>query len=204
MRLSLIALLVAGAFAETVALEKRATAWPTRLFAPYCDVLLWPTFDTAASGAKTGAYYYHLAFVTANSAGEPAWGSSVGMDQNWYGEMLTKLRNAGGDAIISFGGAIGTDLALYWTDVNTIAAKYQQVITQYGLSRVDFDVEGHAAEDSASIDRRNKAIVILKRNNPGLHVSYTLAVFPGGLATSGLNIIKNAVSNGAKIDSNFK
>jgi hypothetical protein len=89
-------------------LEKRATSWPSKVFAPYCDVLLWPTYDAANAGAQSGAFHYTLAFITADGSGNPAWGASVGLSQNWYGDLLKKLRDAGGDVIISFGGAVGT------------------------------------------------------------------------------------------------
>lgn len=67
----------------------------------------------------------------------------------------------------------------------------------YTLTRIDFDVEGGAIADSAAIDRRNQAIVILKKNNPNLIVSYTLPVLPSGLDSNGLTVITSAVANGA-------
>jgi hypothetical protein len=61
--------------------------------------------------------------------------------------------------IISFGSASGTELAACEDNTSELqAAAYQSVIDQYGLTWIDFDIEGAAVANGASIDRRNKAI----------------------------------------------
>lgn len=87
-----------------------SSGWPSQFFAPFCDVLLYPSFNVAAAAKATGVYYYHLAFIVSDGSGNPSWGGSVALSQKWYMTELTQLRAIGGDVIISFGGASGKDI----------------------------------------------------------------------------------------------
>jgi hypothetical protein len=77
------------------------------MFAPYVDIMQWPTFDVSKVAVKTGVLYYTLAFICSGIGGKPAWGGSVPMEQNFYRDQLLRLRQKGGDAVASFGGAFG-------------------------------------------------------------------------------------------------
>jgi len=84
--------------------------------------------------------------------------------------------------------------------VASLQAAYQSVVSNYSLSHVDFDIEGAAVADPASIDRRDRAIAGLQQANPGLVVSYTLPVLPTGLTQDGINLLQNAVNDGVRVD----
>ncbi|KAI9105312.1 glycoside hydrolase superfamily [Phlyctochytrium arcticum] len=174
--------------------------WGPRVFAPYVDVLLWPTLDIAAVAQRTGNLLYTLAFITADSAKNPAWGGITKWSDNFYLDILTRLRALGGDAIISFGGATGQELALPVTDVAQLQAKYQAVIDTYKATWVDFDIEGAAISNTASVERRNKAIAGLQKANPKLIVGYTLPVMPTGLDKNAVKLLESAVKNGVRVD----
>lgn len=45
---------------------------------------------------------------------------------------------------ISFGGEAGSELARTCTSVSQLEAAYQQVISAYGVNKIDFDIEGAA------------------------------------------------------------
>jgi hypothetical protein len=107
--------------------------------------------------------------------------------------------------IISFGGASGTELALGCTTVSSLQAAYQSVLNKYRVNsstpvRLDFDIEGGATTDQASITRRNQALRNLKAANPGLVISYTLPVLPTGLVASGVNILNSVRADGLSLD----
>ena len=70
-----------------------------------------------------------------------------GLDQDRLVRVLRALR---GDALASFGGANGIELALACGSAESLAAQYQAVITKYKLQRIDFDIEGGAVSDGAS------------------------------------------------------
>jgi hypothetical protein len=89
--------------------------------------------------------------------------------------------------------------------VNKIAAAYESVITTYGVTRLDMDVEAKSLNNSAGIDRRNQAIALTEQwaaaNNVPLQIQYTLPVEPQGLEPNGEAVLQNAVTNHATVDS---
>lgn len=174
-------------------------ALPNKVFAPYVDVMLWPTFNLMNCYNATGQKYFTLAFITAGSNGQPHWGGLTPMDQNFMLDQINQLRAAGGDVIISFGGANGTPIDAAITDVNALVNAYQSVINRYNLTWIDFDVEGVWVSHQASIDRRNQAARILQQNNPGLRITYCLPVMPTGLTWDGTNVISKAKTAGVNI-----
>src|SRR5262249_21504655 len=71
--------------------------------------------------------------------------------------------------------------------------------------RLDMDVEAKSLNNTAGIDRRNKAIAMTEQwaagNGIPLQIQYTLPVEPEGLESNGQAVLKNAVANGATMDS---
>ena len=95
---------------QTEARTVTSTPWPSRVFAPYCDVLLWPTFDISSTAAAVKNKHFTLAFITADGGGKASWGGMVPLAQNFYSQYISQLRQLGGDVIVSFGGANGKSL----------------------------------------------------------------------------------------------
>lgn len=100
---------------------------------------------------------------------------------------------------VSFGGAAGAELALHCSSAAELATAYGKVIDAYGLTKVDFDIEGGALPDSAANSRRAQAITQLQKSHPGLEVSFTLPVMPEGLTQPGVDLIADAKKNGVTI-----
>ncbi|MCP4721030.1 MAG: hypothetical protein GY860_16370 [Desulfobacteraceae bacterium] len=174
--------------------------FPEKVFAPYVDVLTWPTFSLENTYQETGQTYYTLAFIVSDNAGRPSWGGVRAMEEDWYRDQIDFIRSVGGDVIISFGGANGTELALAASSAEELQAAYQSVIDRYDLNWVDFDIEGMAVGHRSSIDLRNKAIRGLQEDNPDLKTAFCLPVLPQGLTADGLFVIENARDNGVRID----
>ena len=178
-------------------------AIPGHVFVPYADMSLSPTFSLAETAKQTGNEFFTLAFILAGSTGQPAWGGQIAADGHFLGDDITSLRGQGGDVIVSFGGATGTELAQATGDVATLQAQYQAVIDAYTLTAIDFDIEGVAVADGPSVDRRNAAIAGLQSAAQAagrdLAISYTLPVALDGLTTDGLNLLKNARAHGVNI-----
>jgi len=80
-------------------------AIPAHVFAPYADMTLSPTFPLAETAQQTGNEFFTLAFIVADSAGQPAWGGRIAADGHFLGDDIASLRGQGGDVIVSFGGA---------------------------------------------------------------------------------------------------
>ncbi|MEV0532982.1 glycosyl hydrolase family 18 protein [Kitasatospora sp. NPDC050463] len=200
----------AGLVAAGTASAEAATPLPTRVFAPYFEA--WTGQSPAALAAQSGAKHLTMAFLQTATKGSctPYWNgdSSMPVSQATFGADIATIRANGGDVIPSFGGYTadntGTELADSCTDVNQIAAAFENVITTYDISRIDLDIEDNSLTNTAGIDRRNKAIKLVQdwaaANGRSIQFSYTLPTTTGGLAASGLAVLKNAVTNNARID----
>lgn len=172
---------------------------PTTMFAPYVDMAR-PNNNLPQLMAASGTRHFTLAFIQAVNGCVPGWGGTMPVaNDTTFSTYIDKVRAAGGDVIIAFGGYDGTDLAQACTDVPSLRRAYQQVIDKYKLKILDFDVEHFAIEDQASIDRRSQALKALAAANSGVQINYTLPATPGGLTAQSVNVIKSAVANGTPV-----
>lgn len=170
---------------------------PARLAAPYVDVTL-PLFKTVTSTTPVPVKALTLAFVIAQNGCQASWAGTMPIPATGAAPLQSQLnsyRANGGKFGISFGGAAGQELALACSDVNSLAAQYQNVINQYHPAFIDFDLETSANNDTV----RQQAIVMLQKNNPGLSVSYTLQTEPDGINSLATTILQDAVAAGVQI-----
>lgn len=199
----------ASSHAKSAAPRSGLATWPTQTFAPYVDIVVPPMYDIAAVARNQGVRFFTLAFITADPRNRPAWGGhaeyGVG-ESEWDRQIQTQIqavRAAGGDVMVSFGGGKGKELAEQITDLAALTAAYRQVIDACKLTHIDFDIEGAAQRDRASIDRRSRAIAALQReaatDGRTLQVWFTLPILPTGLTADGLRSVKSAVEHGVKI-----
>ncbi len=76
----------------------------------------------------------------------------------------------GGDVVPSFGGYSadqgGTEIADSCTSVPKIAKAYEKVVTTYGVTRLDMDVEAKSLSNKAGIARRSEAIAHAPGSGP--------------------------------------
>ena len=196
---------------ESTSSDDKKTGWPDGCFAPYVDVCLWPTpdFEKAAAEKQLSIRHFVLAFVTAADGkacwgGQPTYPIGRGEFHQTIRGKIDAVRKAGGDVMISCGGANGVELAQSIKDVSPLQAAYQSVIDAYELKAIDFDIEGAAVAERDSIERRSQAIVGLQRaatkSGKPLKVWFTLPVLPSGLTPDGVQVLTAAVKAGVKID----
>jgi chitinase len=196
------ALAAAAAFAGA-APSQAATGFPAHYAAPYLQITSSDAGDMASDMAATGLQDYTLAFLTPKSGCTPQWeagGSSVGA----FTSQINSLKSAGGNVIISFGGApdgnTPNEIAQTCTSVSSLTAAYANVVNTYGITRLDFDIEGSVISDSAANTRRNEALAALQAENPSVQVDYTLAVDPTGLPSTELGVLKDAKNQGVNVN----
>jgi hypothetical protein len=173
----------------------------TASFAPYVDTSLFPPFSLTATAQSTGVKQFNLAFVVAGGSGgcTPEWGGVTAVGSDPVAAQIGALRAMGGDVRISFGGASGSELATTCTSVSQLQAAYQQVITAYGVTRLDFDIEGAAVANTAANSRRDQALAALQAQDKGLQISFTLPVLPSGLTPDGVAVVTGAVQAGVPL-----
>ena len=184
---------------------------PAHIFAPYFEG--YTTDDPAALAAESGDKYLTLAFIQTPAAGscDIDWNgdASTPIAYSTYGKAIAEIRARGGDVIPSFGGygadSTGEEIADSCTDVAKIAADYENVITTYNVTRLDFDVEDYSQTNAAGIDRRNQAIALVERWAARQHRTvqfvYTIGTNMTGLdVPNGEYVLQSAVVNHARID----
>lgn len=184
----------ADSHASAEAAGDRTPAVAAPQVAPYVDVTL-PDQPTLAQVAnKTGVDTFTLAFIIGSSQGcVPTWGAEFPLDDQDMIGQIEQLRAAGGDVIVAFGGAVGPYMAQVCGSASELADAYRKVVEVTGATHLDFDIE--AAYSQA--DKINQAIAKLQETNPGVEISYTLAVqSPGyGLASAALDVVESAVAH---------
>jgi chitinase len=181
--------------------DAAGAAFPAHYAAPYLQISSSDAGDMAADQAATGLKDYTLAFLTPQSGCTPEWedgGNSVGA----FTSQVSAIQAAGGNVIISFGGESGGELAQTCTNVSQLTAAYQNVVNTYGVTRLDFDIEGGTLSDTAATSLRDQALAALQAEDPAVQVDFTLAVAPNGLPTgsgSEYALLQDAKSKGVKV-----
>ncbi|HJP76058.1 MAG TPA: chitinase [Pseudonocardiaceae bacterium] len=174
-----------------------AQAWPTHVSAPYVDTGLSNTTLTSVASAD-GTKYFTLAFVDGANC---QW--SMPNSSGWQSQV-SALRSAGGDVAISFGGYTsdtnGTDLGNACSSADAAAAQIEAVVSAFGATRLDFDIESSELTNTADITRTNQALAKVKSwasgNGTSLSISYTIPTAPTGLTSDGTALLANGKSNG--------
>lgn len=196
-------LLADGARAATPS----ARPWPR--FAPYSDFAGYPPPDLSRIRAGSGARAVTLGFVVAQGATActPSWGGYATYPATgthaYRRAQVRAFTRKGGQAIPSFGGSAGTELATVCPTASALTDAYGAVAAAYGATRLDFDIEGAAVADRATNARRAQAIALLQRRARAagrrLDVAYTLPVLPTGLDANGRAVVRAVKAGGVAL-----
>ena len=195
------ALVAAAAIAPAARPHRAAWAASNVPFRPYIDATLWPPPDVAAMSAPgNGAT---LGFIVDGGSCSPSWGTYYDVSSTFLASDIASATAAGRSLIVSFGGAANTELASACPTVAATTAAYQKVVDRYGIRSLDFDIEGAAIADAASVARRNQALASLqataKAAGKPITISYTLPVLPSGLTAEGVALLRSAASAGVDV-----
>jgi len=177
-------------------------------FAGYVDATVTPqyAFESPESDAQADVV---LSFVVAESAEActPSWGAAYTLDaaaqQLDMDRRIARLRQIGGDAIVSFGGASNVELATACTDVDDLEKAYAAVVDRYDLSTIDLDIEADDLTDAVAGQRRAEALAALQaeRRAAGtpLAVWVTLPVAQNGLTAEGEYLVTQMLAAGVDL-----
>ncbi|TKA10400.1 chitinase [Actinacidiphila oryziradicis] len=187
----------------TASAANAGPGFPARYAAPYVETWNSPSAMASAQSA-TGLKYFTLAFVIDGGSCNATFNGNTSISDSSWQSAINSLRASGGDVIASFGGAAGTEIGLSCGSVAALKAQYKYVIDTLNLTRVDFDIEGSALDNTTANDRRNQALAQLQTEYAAagkkLDVQYTLPVDPTGLLQNSLNLLNNAKSNGLNVN----
>jgi len=187
---------------------------PRHVYAPYFET--WTKSNIPAVARRSGARYLTLAFLQTPKKGSctVAWNGDprqVVKPGGRYVHQVRELRAMGGDVIPSFGGFSadqgGTEIADSCTSVPKIAKAYESVVTTYGVTRLDMDVEARSLSNKAGIARRSEAIALLQkwaaRTHRTVQIVFTIGVEPWGLPGNCFAVLKSAVAHGVRFTVNI-
>jgi chitodextrinase len=167
----------------------------TLRFCPYIDVSPGagsPIMQLASNGS--GVKCYSLAFILGRGC-TPSWFGIFEINTpegDAIGQRIQELKNAGGNVIISFGGAAAPELANVCTNVASLREAYQAVINKYHPMAIDLDIEDF---DPGAIDRRNQALAGVT----GAQIHYTLGVLETGMTNAQTSVLQNAHDRGVNV-----
>lgn len=210
-RISVTRLLVV--LAGVAAVSVLATAWVSDIaasgdtkatpvsFAPYVDVTLTPTLHFEDPSVQPASSVI-LGFIVADPADpcRPSWGTFYGLDAAGRAldldRRIVRLRERGGSAIVSFGGAFNDELATVCEDDKALDAAYGDVIDRYHTTIVDFDIEGAALGDTKANRRRAESIARVQAERPNLKVWLTVPITTGGVPDVVVDLIDSMLDAG--------
>jgi hypothetical protein len=178
--------------------EAAPAAFPAQYAAPYLQLSNSTVGDMVSDRNASGVNHYTLAFLTPKSGCTAQW-EAGNFPVGTFTAQIKALQQAGGDVIISFGGAAGGELAQTCTSVASLQAAYANIVKTYNVHRLDFDIEGGPLNDTTSIARRDQALAALQKADPSVQVDYTLPVAPSGLLGNALNLLRDAKSKGVNV-----
>ncbi|BBY66234.1 hypothetical protein MHEL_44770 [Mycolicibacterium helvum] len=184
--------------------------WGKSFFAPYIDMGAYPVPNLLALSKTYGTSLVTLGFMQADANGNLAWAGLAALEPNSTNEQaiainssIATFKAAGGDVMISFGGAAGTSIAQYYAgngrSAQELADAYAAVVDTYGVTHLDFDIEGAAVADPASVTLNAQALALLQKAKPEVQIWYTLPVLPTGLTADGLNVVDSALAAGVNL-----
>jgi hypothetical protein len=174
-------------------------------FAPYADMTLYPAPNLAQIKRASGARQITLGFVVAQNGSSctPTWGGypadPADGPRAYRLPNVRSFRRTGGEAVVSFGGQAGAELATVCPNPAALTNAYASVIAAYHPRRLDFDIEGQTLKNSAATKLRSEALLALQRRFRGLPISFTLPVLPSGLEPDALRVIRSAVARGVRL-----
>ncbi|MFE9767828.1 chitinase [Streptomyces sp. NPDC005808] len=156
--------------------------------------------DASATDSAGSPTAYNLAFVISDGSDcTPTWNGTDAIDDSAVKSRISALTESGADVRVSFGGASGKELAETCDSASALAAAYGAALDAAGSNQADFDIEGDALTDSASVALRSEAIALLQKERTGLQVSFTLPVMPSGLDADSLALLESANDNSVAV-----
>ncbi len=198
-------------------------------YVSFVDTAAEPSFDLPADARRSGVRWYALGHLVAGPDGcTTRWAGRLDFGHDPVANRISRLRAAGGEAGLVFGGPDGGEPAATCPRPGALAAAYRRVVGAFDAAYLDFDLrtggedpsaqdpgaddssaddssaKGHEARDDGALDhratavRRARAIRAMQRERP-LRVSFTLPLRPYGLDERDLDTLRLTREAGADV-----
>jgi hypothetical protein len=106
---------------------------------------------------------------------------------------------AGGQFIISFGGAHGVYAETACND-DQLFTLMEKLMADSGMRRFDWEIEGNHVQDVASTARRTRVLARLQAKYPDLYTSFSLPGWLLGVSADSMNLLRTTAAAGVRID----
>jgi hypothetical protein len=157
--------------------------------------------DPVAIMNATGVKAFTMAFMLSSGGCNPAWDGQRPLTGGADATAISRIKGAGGQVQISFGGWSGNKLGPNCSTPEAFAGAVQQVITAHRPDVVDFDIENSDEFENETVqDRILNGLKIVKQNNPSVKVVVTFGTTTGGPTYYGTRLIKRSQELGVPID----
>ncbi|MET8949165.1 cysteine/serine endopeptidase inhibitor, partial [Streptomyces sp. NPDC004542] len=178
-----------------------AGGFPAQFAAPYVET--WGSPSVLERARAAGLRYATLAFVLDGGGCRAAFNGDTPVTDAGWKSAVEGLRAEGGEVIVSFGGASGTELGQGCDSVEALQEQYRSVVEALGVSRLDFDIEGAALADGAANRRRAQALAGLQKeweaSGRRLDVQFTLPSGRDGLDAGGVALLRDVQGAGVRV-----
>jgi hypothetical protein len=173
---------------------------PIGVNAPY-EYLGWGDPQPPVQVMKaTGITQFTLAFVLSDGTCNPAWDGYRpllgGVDQ----ATIDKIRQGGGDVVVSFGGWSGQKLGVVCPNPKALAAAYLKTIDAYRLKAIDIDIEHTEMYRRGPRHRVAKALAIVHQKDPSLRIFMTIGTNENGPDSAGTDLIRKLAAEHVHAD----
>ncbi|RAX47877.1 glycosyl hydrolase family 18 [Arthrobacter sp. AQ5-05] len=205
--LTIAGLLAAGTYYWNTTRDSATAADTGRWYGSYVDATSTPFYPIAENIAPGERVVLGFAVADPKNSCANSWGGYYSMDgANETFDLdrkVARVREQGGEIVISSGGLNNDELATACTDEQKIIAGYESFLERYDSTTLDLDVEGNDLEDSAASLRRGSAVAALQNRatekGKPLEVWVTLPVDTRGLTESGLGEVKRLLESGVDL-----
>jgi chitinase len=148
---------------------------------------------------KYGVKAVSLAFALGGNQGcVPMWGGQTPITEPNIINEIQAFRAAGGDVIVSTGGALNPYLETSCGSSGALAEAYKKILSVTGSTHLDIDIEA-----TVPVDLMNQALAAVQKANSAVTVSYTLMVQGDDYGVTndlGFKVLQSAAKNGVDVD----
>lgn len=200
-------LVITGLYLWNSTRDSARAAESGRWYGSYVDATSTPFYPFADNISEGERVILGFAVADPNDSCANSWGGYYSIESaNATFDLdrkVARVRELGGEIVISTGGLNNDELATACTDEEKIIAGYESFLQRYDSTTLDLDVEGNDLEDSTASLRRASAVAALQdradKNGKPVEVWVTLPVDTRGLTQSGLGEVKRLLEGGVDL-----
>ncbi|OED41757.1 hypothetical protein ACH42_13060 [Endozoicomonas sp. (ex Bugula neritina AB1)] len=131
---------------------------------------------------------------------EVTWAGELPFNNKENSHVIDLIKEYGPQAVvISLGGSKGTPLAISCETEGLLIAQYRKIQEMLGVHQLDFVFSEAWLQDSAAVERHNKVVATMQKNDPSLKVWYSFPLTINGLSYTAKEALSTMLQADLKI-----